>query len=152
MFTSRGKLTKINKSDLEQSSPMDCSRCGLCCEKTGMLLSIADIERLERMGCNREKFVRFDGHGFVRLRNHHGFCVFYDVERCRCRVYGHRPLGCRVYPVIFSEREGLVLDDLCPMGSTVSKMEFDRKGKRLMLLLQRIDAEAMNRRSLKGVE
>ena len=131
---------------------MDCSRCGVCCEKTGMLLSNADIERLERIGFAREKFVRFDRHVFVRLRNHHGFCVFYDVERCRCRVYRHRPLGCRVYPVIFSEREGVIVDDLCPMGSTVSKVELDRKGKRLMRLLQRIDAEAVNRRGLRVCE
>jgi len=131
---------------------MDCSRCGVCCEKTGMLLSTADVERLERIGYDREKFVRFDRHVFVRLRNHHGFCVFYDVERCRCRVYRHRPLGCRVYPVIFSEREGVIVDDLCPMGSTVSKVELDRKGKRLMRLLQRIDAEAVNRRGLRVCE
>ena len=126
---------------------MYCSHCGLCCEKTEMLLSDADVERLERMGYERQEFVRFDRHGFVRLRNRRGFCVFYDVERCRCKIYRHRPLGCRVYPVIFSEQEGIVLDNLCPMKSTVSKIELERKGKKLMELLQRIDAEAINRRS-----
>jgi Fe-S-cluster containining protein len=121
---------------------MDCSHCGVCCEKTGMMLSNADIECLERMGYGRQEFVRYDRHGFVRLRNRHRFCVFYDVEKRRCKIYRHRPLGCRVYPVIFSEQEGIVLDDLCPMKSTVSKIELARKGKRLMELLQRIDAEA----------
>lgn len=145
-------LTKTNKRRLELNLPMDCSHCGVCCEKTEMLLSNADVERLERMGYNRQKFVRFNGHGFVRLRNRGGFCVFYDVERCRCRVYRYRPLGCRVYPVIFSEREGVLVDDLCPVGGTVSRVELERKGKRLMLLLQRIDAEAINRRRLSGCE
>jgi Fe-S-cluster containining protein len=112
-----------------------------------MLLSAADVERLERMGYGREKFVRFDRHGFVRLRNRGGFCVFYDVERCRCRVYMHRPLGCRVYPVIFSKEEGIIVDDLCPMWSTVSKVELERKGRKLIELLRRIDAEAVSRRS-----
>jgi Fe-S-cluster containining protein len=121
-----------------------------------MMLSNADVERLEKMGYNRQEFVRYDRHGFVRLKNRRGFCVFYDVERCRCRVYKHRPLGCRVYPVIFSEQEGIIVDDLCPMKNTVSKIELERKGKKLIELLQKIDAEVTYNRNkikkLKGVE
>ncbi len=111
-----------------------------------MLLSNTDIERLERLGHNRQTFVRYDGHGFARLRNRRGFCVFYDGEKCRCQVYGYRPLGCRIYPVIYSEQEGIVVDDLCPMQDTISKIELKREGKRLMALLQRIDYEAQARR------
>ena len=127
--------------------PMHCSRCGVCCEKTEMILSNADVESLEAMGYDRQKFVRQDRHGFIRLRNHHGFCVFYNVERCRCRIYKHRPLGCRIYPLICSEQEGIMVDDLCPMKSTVSKIELKREGKKLMKLLQRIDAEATRNRN-----
>jgi len=107
-----------------------------------MLLSNADIERLERLGYDRQKFVRYDRHGFARLKNRHGLCVFYDVEKCRCQIYRHRPLGCRIYPVIYSEQEGIVVDDLCPMQNTVSKIELKREGKKLMELLQNIDNEA----------
>jgi len=121
---------------------MRCSHCGVCCEKTEMLLSNADIERLERLGYDRQKFVRYDRHGFARLKNRHGLCVFYDVEKCRCQIYRHRPLGCRIYPVIYSEQEGIVVDDLCPMQNTVSKIELKREGKKLMELLQNIDNEA----------
>jgi len=121
---------------------MHCSHCGLCCEKTEMMLSNADVERLEKMGYHRQKFARYDRHGFVRLKNRLGFCVFYDSEKCRCSIYEHRPSGCRIYPVICSEQEGIVLDDLCPMKDTVSKIELKRKGKSVMELLQRIDAEA----------
>ena len=120
---------------------MRCSRCGVCCEKTEMMLSNADVKRLEGMGYERQKFARQDRHGFNRLRNHHGFCVFYDVERCRCRIYKHRLLGCRIYPVIYSKQEGIIVDDLCAMINTVSKIELERKGRKLMNLLQRIDAE-----------
>lgn len=121
---------------------MHCSHCGVCCEKTEMMLSNADVERLEKMGHNRQEFVRYDGRGFVRLRNRHRVCVFYDVERRRCKVYRHRPLGCRIYPVIYSEQDGIVFDDLCSMRRTVSKVELRRKGKKVMELLQRIDTEA----------
>ncbi len=121
---------------------MRCSHCGVCCEKTEMMLSNADIERLERLSHDRQKFVRYDRHGFARLKNRHGLCAFYDVEKCRCKIYRHRPLGCRIYPVIYSEQEGIVVDDLCPMQSTVSKIELEREGKELIELLQRIDNEA----------
>lgn len=109
-----------------------------------MLLSKADIERLESVGYDRQKFIRYDKHGFARLRNCRGFCVFYDVVKCRCKIYEHRPLGCRIYPVIYSEEEGIVVDDLCPMKDTVSEIEIKRKGKKVIELLQRIDSEVLS--------
>jgi Fe-S-cluster containining protein len=118
-----------------------------------MMLSNADVKRLEGMGYERQKFARQDRHGFVRLRNRRGFRVFYDAERGCGRIYKQRPLGCRVYPVIYGEREGIVVDDLCPMISTVSQIELEKEGKRLINLLQRIDAKATcNRNKAKGLE
>ncbi len=110
-----------------------------------MLLSIADIECLETVGYARQEFMLLGNDGFVRLKNCRGFCFFYDIERCRCRVYRHRPLGCRIYPAIHSELEGIVVDDLCPMKATISKSELKRKGKQIMALLQKIDWEANQR-------
>jgi Fe-S-cluster containining protein len=109
------------------------------------MLSNADVERLEKAGYTRQKFMRYDKHGFARLRNYHGFCVFYGVEKCRCLIYERRPLGCRIYPVIYSEQEGIVVDGLCPMKNTVSEMELKRKGKKVLELLQRMDNEATSR-------
>ncbi|PMB75174.1 MAG: YkgJ family cysteine cluster protein, partial [Candidatus Bathyarchaeota archaeon] len=71
-----------------------------------MLLSEADIKRLEKVGYNREEFVRYDKKGFAKLRNNRGYCVFYNPQKERCKVYNYRPLGCRIYPVIYSEGEG----------------------------------------------
>lgn len=121
---------------------MRCSHCGKCCEKTEMLLSRADIELLERAGYTGESFVRYDRHGFARLRNRKGYCVFYDVERRRCKVYRHRPLGCRIYPIIYSEEERIIVDYLCPVKNTISNNEQKRKGRNLIKLLQKIDDEA----------
>lgn len=121
---------------------MHCSHCGICCEKTEMMLSNADVERLERACYNPQKFVRVDKHGFARLRNRHGYCVFYDAEKRRCKAYAHRPLGCRIYPIIYSEEEGIIVDDLCPMKRTVSGVELRRKGENVVELLRRIDNEA----------
>ncbi|MEM3726522.1 MAG: YkgJ family cysteine cluster protein [Candidatus Bathyarchaeia archaeon] len=123
---------------------MRCSHCGICCRKTEMLLSEEDIKRLENLGHSREKFVRYDKKGFAKLRNHRGYCVFYDQQKGRCNVYKCRPLGCRIYPVIYSEGEGTIVDDLCPMKNTVSTKELKRKSVELMKLLHRIDEEARN--------
>ena len=106
-----------------------------------MLLSRADIRRLERAGYDREKFVRFNRQGFAQLRNSRGHCVFYQTEKHRCRVYRHRPLGCLIYPVIYSEEEGVIVDDLCPLAKTVSWKEVMSKAEKLRSLLQRIDSE-----------
>jgi Fe-S-cluster containining protein len=112
-----------------------------------MLLSSEDVERLERAGYDKQKFTRYDKHGFAKLKNHRGFCFFYDAEKCRCKIYKQRPSGCRIYPVIYSEREGIIVDDLCPNKNTVSKSELKRKGKKVVELLQRIDAEATSNRN-----
>jgi uncharacterized protein len=124
---------------------MRCSRCGLCCEETEMLLSERDIELLEKAGYVRKSFVRHDPRSCAQLRNNRGYCVFYDAEKHRCRVYRLRPLGCRIYPVIYCEEEDVIVDDLCPMKNTVSKTETERKSKKLLKLLKTIDREAERR-------
>jgi hypothetical protein len=43
--------------------------------------------------------------------------------------------------VIYSEEEGVIVDDLCPMMRTVSAAEVTRKTKKLMKLLQAIDRQ-----------
>lgn len=109
-----------------------------------MLLSRTDIKRLEDVGYDREEFTRYDRQGYARLRNCQGFCVFYDRGKSRCRVYEHKPVGCRIYPVMYSEEEGTIVDDLCPMKDTVSKKEIKRKGKQVIELLRRIDHEVLS--------
>lgn len=94
-----------------------------------MLLSNADVERLRRLGYPRERFAVRGPDGLVRLRNQAGWCVFYDREAARCRVYEHRPVGCSTYPVIFSTEEGIVVDGLCPERGSVSREELEAKGR-----------------------
>jgi hypothetical protein len=107
-----------------------------------MWLSKADIERLERAGYRREDFLRYDDQGFAQLRNRGGYCVFYDAALRRCGTYRDRPLGCRIYPVVYSEDEGFTVHDLCPMKETVSSREMKRKSRQLLELLRTIFKEA----------
>jgi hypothetical protein len=110
-----------------------------------MLLSEEDIQRLENAGYSRDRFVRYDRHGYAMLRNRKGYCCFYDSERHRCKAYSYRPLGCRIYPVICGEEKAVFADELCPMSRTVSKKELQRKGKNVIKLLERIELEARSR-------
>ena len=106
-----------------------------------MLLSNADITRLERVGYHPQQFVRYDRQGYARLQNRHGRCIFYDQKEERCTVYHERPEGCRIYPVVYSEYDGVIVDPLCPVKNIVSKKEVRRKGEKVIELLRRIDAE-----------
>jgi Fe-S-cluster containining protein len=111
-----------------------------------MLLSNADIQRLERKGYRPEFFVRFDKAGYAVLRNRRALCVFFDAEKVSCKVYADRPLGCRVYPVILDEDKGIVVDSVCRAPSSVTAKEKARRGKRVQELLKKVDGEAEKRR------
>ncbi len=125
---------------------MRCLRCGVCCKETEMLLSDEDIERLERRGYKRDFFVNIDEEGYATLRNLNGFCVFFDPEKRVCRERPNRPLGCRIYPVMLDEDKGIVVDALCSAKDTISEKQKAKNGKKVVKLLQKIDAEAMKRR------
>jgi len=120
---------------------MRCSNCGKCCERTEMLLSKEDIERLERVGFSREDFTVTCEDGFMRLRNVGEWCYFYNPAEKKCQVYEDRPLGCLVYPVIYSIEEGAIVDELCPEKYTVSKHELKMKTKILLNHLKKITSD-----------
>jgi hypothetical protein len=48
--------------------------------------------------------------------------------------------------VILDEDKGIVLDDICPAGKTVTEKQKAKRGKQIRRLLERIDAEAEERR------
>jgi len=122
------------------SVSLRCSNCGLCCEETVMELSSEDITRLEEIGYRLEDFAVTED-GVTRLRNVDGYCVFYSRADKKCQIYEKRPMGCYLYPVVYLANEGAVVDDLCPMGHTVSEQELRTKGKILEKLLKKIDNE-----------
>ena len=125
---------------------MRCSNCGICCEETMMELSLDDIRRLEENGFRLEDFAVQNG-GVTQLRNVGGYCYFYNRADKKCQIYKNKPIGCCIYPVVYLVNEGsIIVDELCPMGQTVSKHELMTKGKILDKLLKKIDNES------KGVE
>jgi len=105
-----------------------------------MELSSSDIEKLEKAGYRKEEFT-VTHEGGTRLRNINQMCYFYDPIGKKCRVYKNRPLGCHLYPVVHLANGGAAIDELCPMGYTISKQELRTKAKTLIKLLRTIDNE-----------
>ena len=105
-----------------------------------MELSSEDIERLENKGYRLEEFAVID-EGVTRLRNVDGYCYFYSHADKKCQIYENRPMGCYLYPVVYLANEGAIVDELCPMGQTVSEQELRTKGKILYKLLKKIEKE-----------
>jgi Fe-S-cluster containining protein len=110
-----------------------------------MLLATEDIERLLRKGYRKTFFAKLDPKGYFTLKNFNGFCVFYDKEKQHCKVRAIRPAGCRIYPVMYDENKGIVIDDICPAAGTINEKQKSKRGKQVLKLLKKIDAEAQER-------
>jgi Fe-S-cluster containining protein len=76
--------------------------------------------------------------GFYRLININGKCVFLG-PRNECVVYEDRPAGCRVYPLVYDEEKGIVLDEECPLASSVSYKDIVRGVDIVRLVLREIE-------------
>src|SRR3990172_10265001 len=86
--------------------------CVSCCYGTEMLLLEDDVRRIVRLGFKEDSFA-VESRGFKSLRNRDGRCVFHDGTQCT--IYSDRPVGCRLYPVVFDEnRNRPVMDRFCP--------------------------------------
>ena len=109
-------------------------KCVECCLETRMPLSNFDLKRILKLGYKPEYFaVRTDGEW--RLKNNSGRCVFLSEESCR--IYRHRPEGCRLYPLVYDENlRKAVVDPFCPYGYLLKVQKNDVK--RLKILLEKL--------------
>ena len=99
---------------LSSGVPCMIHGCVKCCIETRMPLSRSDIERISGQGYRFKDYVlkrkreRF-------LRNSNGRCVFLGDDGCK--IYSFRPEGCRLYPLVYDEKnKKAVVHDLCPYG------------------------------------
>jgi Fe-S-cluster containining protein len=124
---------------------MGCIECGTCCQDTEMLLLKKDIERLRKKGYNSKFFSRKDKDFYIILRNKNGYCVFFDRNKKKCKVYKDRPMGCRLYPIIFDDSKGVVIDKICPASSSWSEKSRQILEKKVIRVIKKLDIEANQR-------
>jgi|Deesub1362B_J571_1020462.scaffolds.fasta_scaffold73576_1 hypothetical protein len=113
-------------------------KCGKCCYDTEMPLTKGDVERITTSGFKLEDFsVVIDG--VRRLRNVGGRCFF--LQNDRCKIYEHRPEGCRIYPLVLNEDGDVVVDDICPLKSKIEEKITEELAEKARKALERIIKE-----------
>ena len=86
-----------------------------------MILTKSDINRISSLGYKLEEYAIFDGK-FWLLKNVNGKCFFLD-ENGKCKIYDHRPLGCRAYPVIKIDGKCTPDIEVCPHADLMTEDE-----------------------------
>jgi hypothetical protein len=88
-----------------------------------MPLTRLDIKRICDLGYQESEFVILV-EGEKRIRNVQDECYF--LKQNRCTIYPDRPVGCRIYPLVFYEERGrAVIDTDCPHHDKFQKTDVD---------------------------
>ncbi len=75
-----------------------------------MPLTVDNIAEIRSLG---EEGFHIYIQGKQRLKNVNGMCFF--LEAGKCKIYSNRPEGCRLYPLVISEKGDKVgYDEDCP--------------------------------------
>jgi len=127
----------MEKVHVKVDCKIDSRYCGKCCYNTEMILFKEDIERITKLGYPKEFFVAKQGNMNV-LRNINGHCVFLDPETNKCKIYKHRPIGCRLYPLVYdASRNIVIIDAECPKAKELSREYIKIYGVLIKYLLKR---------------
>ncbi|ASJ10223.1 hypothetical protein A3L12_02400 [Thermococcus sp. P6] len=108
--------------------PFRCMFCLDCCRGRHVYLTLGDVERIAKAGYDPEEFVTFSVEGnkvrfVLSIREWDLGCVFHDPETGKCRIHRVRPLICRIYPFMVSEK---------PLG-VEGERAFEYRGRKLWL-------------------
>lgn len=113
-----------------------CSTCtDICCERTTYRLTKADLARIP---VRVPTILNTDGS--IRLPQP---CPFLDPVTKKCDIYQHRPLGCRIYPVVWNE--GITTDRACPGHTEIPEDHLERYTIILESYFHQIRTEAKER-------
>jgi len=131
-----------NPPELRLACNLGNRYCAKCCYGTEMPLSRKDIERITSLGYEVHEFVRVEADGIPRLKNINGHCVFLDEDTGRCKIYPWRPLGCKLYPLIYVDGIGPSFDEYCPLVKFLTNEEknfiVEKLGKHLLKFIEEI--------------
>ncbi|MCW4020175.1 MAG: YkgJ family cysteine cluster protein [Candidatus Bathyarchaeota archaeon] len=130
---------------LNSGTPCVKHGCTLCCIETRMPLSHLDIDRILKLDYPLEHFASKTDEGY-RLKNQSGRCIFLTEDKCK--IYAHRPEGCRLYPLVYDmNTRKAVLDELCPYHYEYEVRKVD--AQKLSNLLKKLEREKSRHSSTK---
>ena len=123
---------------LSDGSPCLRHGCVACCIETEMPLTEEDLKRIEKLGFKRIDFT-VEAEGETRLKNRGKMCYF--LEGVRCIIYGNRPEGCKIYPLVYDVySHKFIYDQVCPHGAEFKATRVDKD--QLKHLIRRIEKRA----------
>lgn len=130
----------MERHSLRSGVPCVRHKCVKCCLETRMPLSRFDVKRVLELGPRLEDFAVKVAKEWG-LKNRSGRCVFLSEDGCK--IYSHRPEGCRLYPLVYDEGAGkAVKHRLCPYRHEFEVREDDVKN--LRELLERLKNNSRN--------
>ncbi len=139
-------MSSRKKQGENEYCPVNCKLnngkfCGKCCLNTEMPLTKDDIKRIEKLGYPKEYFITYKN-GIPRLRNINGHCIFLDIQTRKCKIYEHRPTGCRLYPLVYdAEKRGVIVDNLCPKAKEIPEKDVKKLKMKVIELLKTLEEE-----------
>jgi Fe-S-cluster containining protein len=127
---------------LDEGSPCRSHRCVTCCIETEMPLTDNDLKAIEKLGFKREDFVVLVDDE-THLKNIDRRCFFLSGDSCM--IYGNRPEGCRIYPLVYDvDMHKFIFDPVCPHSK---EFKVTRKDKdRLKHLIRKLERESAKRK------
>ena len=122
---------------------VDCSQCtDICCKRTTYKLTNADIAVL------RDNIDTLYTLHIGTIHNPDGTiqltapCINLS-EKGECMIYQFRPLGCRIYPVVYNNGPGT--DPSCPQHTQITLTQLQRHTIILHHYMHAIEREAKQR-------
>jgi Fe-S-cluster containining protein len=122
----------VEKHSLRSGVPCMNHKCVKCCLETRMPLSRFDMKKILELGYLLEDFTVKRGKEW-RLRNRFRRCTFLSEDECK--IYSHRPEGCRIYPLVYDEDAGrAVMHRLC-----FYRHEFEVRKDNVTILMKQLE-------------
>jgi Fe-S-cluster containining protein len=144
------KLTKLKKI-YRRVPKTDCLKCGECCYRY-KVDSVYSIEYLNILRHIKEKFVPVEISKFYafakmnlgmeqkyRSRNTKRLkkwrpCIFIDEQKKICKIYGYRPLVCRIYALNYGKSYSNSEEGKIPCSKATLLNKKDRKSVKPAIL------------------
>lgn len=128
----------------ESMDPKDiCFECeGQCCKIGGVIATEHEVDAIIQNGYPNH-FERLSNDVYGIRWGEDGICTYF--ENNECSIHSVRPLGCRMFPVVQTSSDDIILVE-CPLSTQLSHDELIKRKEILRQRPQYIARESMHHR------